>query len=127
MPNKEELLKQISAKLSRIDHDLIWMSVIDLEYAYGQMKLAPETSKHCNFSVTGENMNGYYWFPMGFYGPADIPTIFQEKIDRILGHQTPSWLDDIIVVTRRTKDEHTWKLYPILTKPENDGYKTSKK
>ena len=79
MPNVEELLNQISTELSRNDHDPIWISVIDLDYAYGQMKLAPETSKHCNFAVTGENMNGYYQFLKGFYGPADIPTIFQEK------------------------------------------------
>ena len=57
MPNMEELLNQISAELSRNDHDLIWISVIDLDYAYGQMKLALETSKHCNFTITGENMN----------------------------------------------------------------------
>ena len=49
----EALLNQISAKLSRHDHDLIWISVKDLNYAYGQMKLAPETSKHCNFAVPG--------------------------------------------------------------------------
>ena len=89
MPNMEELLNQISTKLSRNDHDPIWISVIDLDYAYGQMKLAPETSKHCNFAVTGENMNGYYRFLKGFYGPAYIPTIFQEKKERTLAHQTP--------------------------------------
>ena len=100
MSNKEELLNQISAELSKDDHDPIWISVIDLDYAYEQMKLAPETSKHCNFDVTGENMNGYYRFQKSFYVPAGVPTIFQEKIDRILGHQTPVWLDDIIIVTR---------------------------
>ena len=55
-----ELLNQISEELSRNDHDPIWILVIDLDYAYGQMILAPETSKHCNFAVTGEYMNGYY-------------------------------------------------------------------
>ena len=121
MPNVEELLNQISAELSKNDHDPIWISVIDLDYAYGQMKIAPETSKHCNFAVTGENMNGYYQFLKGFYGPADIPTIFQEKIDRTLGHQTPVWLDDIIIVTRGTKKEHTRKLYSVLSKLENES------
>ena len=127
MPNMEELLNQISAELSKNDRDPIWISVVDLDYAYGQMKLAPETSKHCNFAMTGEKINGYYRFLKGFYGPADIPTIFQEKIDRTLGHQTPVWLDDIIIVTRGTKEEHTRKLYSVLTKLENEGYKASKK
>ena len=52
-----------------------------------------------------------------FTGPANIPTIFQEKIDRTLGDQIPVWLDDIIIVTRRTKEEHTQKLESVLTKP----------
>ena len=127
MPNMDELLNQISAELSKNDTDPVWISVIDLDYAYGQMKLAPETSKHCNFAITGEKINGYYRFRKGFHGPADIPTIFQEKKDRTLGHETPLWLDDIIVVTRGTKEEHTQKLESVLTKLENEGYKASKK
>ena len=127
MPNMDELLNQISAELSKNDTDPIWISVIDLDYAYGQMKLAPDTSKHCNFAITGEKINGYYRFRKGFYGPADIPTIFQEKIDRTLGHETPVWLDDIIVLTRGTKEKHTQKLESVLTKLENEGYKANKK
>ena len=126
MPNMEELLNQISAELSKNDHDPIWISVIDLDYAYGQMKLAPETSEHCNFAMTGEIINGYYRFLKGFYGPADIPTISQEKIDSTLGHQTPVWLDDIIIVTRTTKEEHTRKVHSVLTKLEDEGYRASK-
>ena len=127
MPNMDELLNQISAELSKNDTDPIWISVIDLDYAYSQMKLAPETSKHCNFAITGEKINGYYRFRKGFYGPADIPTIFHEKIDRTLGHETPVWLDYIIVVARGTKVKHTQKLESVLTKLENEGYKASKK
>ena len=91
------------------------------------MKLAPETSKHCSFAITGEKINGQYRFRKGIYGPADIPTIFQEKIDRTLEHETPVWLDDIIVVTRGTKEEHTQKLESVLTKLEHEGYKASQK
>ena len=127
MPNLEELLNQISSELSRNDHDPFWITVKDLDYADGQMKLASETSKHCIFSVTCENLNGYYRFLKEFYGPADIPTILQEKIDRTLGHQTPVWLDDIILVTRGTEEEHTRKLYSVLSQLENEGYRASKK
>ena len=114
MPNMDERLNQISSELSKNKLD-------------GQMKLSPETSKHCNFAITGEKINGYYRFLKGFYGPSDIPTIFQEKIDRTLGHQIPVWLDDIIIVTRGTKEQHTQKLESVLTKLENEGYKASKK
>ena len=127
MPNLEELLNQISSELSKNDHNPIWISVIDLDYADGQMKLATETSKHCNFAVTCENLNGYYQFVKQFYGPADIPTFFQEKIYRTLGHQTPVWLDDIVIVTRGTEEEHTRKLNSVLSELENEGYRASKK
>ena len=58
---------------------------------------------------------------------ADIPTIFQEKIDRTLGYCTPAWLDDIIVVTRGNKQDHEKKLFEILNKLEKAGYRASKK
>ena len=122
-PNMEESLNQISAELSRNDHDPIWISVIDLDYSYGQTKAALD---YCNFAMASENMNGYYRFLKGFYGPADIPTIFKEKIDRTLGHQTPVWLDDIIIVARGTKEEHTRKLYSVLAKLELKDIKQAK-
>ena len=98
MPNMEELPNKISADLSKNDTDSIWIPVVDLDYAYGQMNLAPETSKHCNFAITEEKINGYYRFRKGFYG--DRPTIFQEKINHTLGHET------LIIVTRGTKERH---------------------
>ena len=54
------------------------------------------------------------------------PPFFQEKIDPTLGHQIPVWLDDIIIVTRGTKEQHTQKLESVLTKLEKEGYKASK-
>ena len=85
----DELLNQISTEKSKDDLDPIWISVRDLDNAYGQMKLAPDISKHCNFAITGEKINGCCCFLKGLYGPVVIPTIFRAKIDRTLGHQTP--------------------------------------
>ena len=44
MPNMDKLINQISSELSKNELDPIWISVIDLDYTYGQIKLAPETS-----------------------------------------------------------------------------------
>ena len=44
MPNMEELISKIFAKISIGDGD-IWMSMIDLDYAYGQAKLSKEATK----------------------------------------------------------------------------------
>ena len=103
------------------------MSKIDLDYAYGQMKLSKETSRQCVFAITGGKFSGYYQFKKGFYGLADIPTIFQEKIDRTLEYSTPAWLDDIIVVTRGDRKEHEKKLFDVIKKLEDAGYRTSER
>ena len=71
--------------------------------------------------------DGHYEFKRGSYGIADIPTIFQEKIDRTLAHCTPVWLDDIIVVTRGNKQDHERKSFDVLSKLEKAGYRASKK
>ena len=73
------------------------------------------------------NFSGYYQFKKGFYGLADIPTIFQEKIDRTLEYCTPAGLDDIIVVTRGSKQDHEKKLFDVLNKLEKAGYRASKR
>ena len=79
------------------------------------MKLSKETSRQSVFAKTGGKFSGYYRFKKGFYGLADIPTIFQEKIDRTLEYSTAAWLDDIIVVTRGDREEHEKKLFDVLT------------
>ena len=127
MPNMEKLLNQISVGITRDRTVQLFLSKIDLEYAYRQMKLSEETSRQCVFAITGGNLSGYYRFKKGFYGQADIPTIFQEKIDRTLEYCTPAWLDDIIIVTRGSKQDHEKTLCDVLNKLEKAGYRASKK
>ena len=105
MPNMEELLNQISVDITKARTKELWISKIDLVYAHGQMMLSKETSRQCVFANIGGNFSGYYRFKEGFYGLANIPTTFQEKIDRTLEYLTPAWLDDIIVVTRGNRED----------------------
>ena len=126
MPNMEELISQISAKITQSDGE-IWMSKIDLDYAYGQAKLSAEASRHCVFSIIGGEFNGHYRFKKGFYGLADIPTVFQEHIDKVLEFKTPVWLDDIICVTNGTIEEHERELREVLTKLQEAGYRASER
>ena len=56
MSTMGELLKQTS----KHETDLNWISLIDLNSAYGQMKLALEASQYYNFTIMGETHNGYY-------------------------------------------------------------------
>ena len=47
MPKIEELPKQISTEITRVQNEPLWLSkisLIDLDYAYGQLKLSEETN-----------------------------------------------------------------------------------
>ena len=73
----------------------------------------------------GGKLSGYYQFKMGFYGSADIPTIFQEEIDRPLEYCTPAWFDEIIVVTRGDRKHHEKKLFAVFRKLEITVYRAT--
>ena len=90
MPNMEELISRISRKIADGPADEIWISKFDLDYAYGQLLLSREARNLCIFAVTGGHFTGYYRFLKGFYGLADIPTIFQEKIDQTQDNKHPA-------------------------------------
>ena len=126
MPKMEELISKISAEITKNNGE-IWMSKIDLDYAYGQVTLSKEASKHCVFSIIGGDFTGHCRFKKGFYGLSDIPTVFQEHIDLLLEFKTPVWLDDIICVTNRTIDEHEQEGREVLNKSQNAGYRASEK
>ena len=126
MPNMEELVNKISARITD-GEGRIWMSKIDLDYAYGQAKLSKEAAKHCVFSNIGGEITGHYRFKKGFYGLSDIPTVFQEHIDRVLEFKTPVWLDEIICVTNGSIEEHEKEVREVLMKLQNAGYRASEK
>ena len=125
MPNMEELISRISRKISDGPADEIWISKFDLDYAYGQLLLSREARNRCIFAATGGNFTGYYRFMKGFHGLADIPTIFQEKIDQTLENKHPAWQDDIIVVTKGSKEQCKKELIDVLSRLENAGYRLS--
>ena len=126
LPNMEELISKISAKITDGEGE-IWMSKIDLDYAYSQAKLSMDAAKHCVFSIIGGDFTGHYRFKKGFYGLSDIPTVFQEHIDRVLEFKTPVWLDDIICVTNGSIEEHKKEVREVLMKLQNAAYRASEK
>ena len=115
------MISRFSRKIADGPADEIWISKFDLDYAYGQR----EARNLCIIAVTGENLTGYYRFLQGFYGLADKQTIVQEKIDQTLENKHPAWLDDIIVATKGSKEEHMKDLIDVLTKLENARYRLS--
>ena len=117
MPNMEDLISKISAEHTKNDGD-IWMSEIELDYAYGQAKLSKEAARHCVFSIIGGDFTGHYRFKKGFCGLSDIPTVFQEHEDTVLEFKTPVWLDDIICVTNGTTNGNCEKFSQNYKTPD---------
>ena len=62
MPNLEELLGQVSLSITKNENMPLYISTIDLEYAFGQISLHPDTGKHCNIAIIGREATGYYQF-----------------------------------------------------------------
>ena len=91
----EELISRISQKISEEKESEILITKLDFGYAYGQLKLDKQTKNLCLLTVAGGDFTGYYRFLKGFYGLADIPTIFQERIDKTLDFKHPAY--DIII------------------------------
>ncbi len=85
MPIVDELLDQISMKISEGRGKPLIISTIELKYAFGQILLHRETAKPCVAAVVGGKATGHYRFKKGFYGLADMPIVFQSKLDRVLG------------------------------------------
>ena len=60
------------------------------------------------FKIIGGQTTGTYAFRTGYYGLTTMPPEFQKIMDRIL-HETTntfSFIDDILIVTKGSKEEH---------------------
>ena len=100
-----------------------WFSKIDLKNAYSQIPLDSSISKHCNFSILGGRATGTYRFLNGFYGLTYMPATFQKLIDKTLEGITSKFvfLDDILVITKGSINEHEKELDKILKILNNEG------
>ena len=115
MPNLENLLDMVAEKLDKEKGDA-WFSSVDLTYAYGQVPLHLLTAKHCNFQIIGGESTGTYRFVTGFYGLSVMPTDFQKVMDILLAkfREVFVFIDDILIVTKGTKNQHLDKVREIL-------------
>ena len=115
MPNLENLLDMVAEKLDNEKGDA-WFSSVDLTYAYGQVPLHLLTAKQCNFQIIGDGSTGTYRFVTGFYGLSVMPTEFQKVMDILLAkfREVFVFIDDILIVTKGTKNQHLDKVREIL-------------
>ena len=120
MPNIDVLLDNIaqSAQEGTNKPGTTYFSTIDLRYAYSQLPLDETTRTQCNFSIIGGKATGTYQFQTGFYGLTDMPAEFQKAIDLTLNNEkdTFAFLDDILIISHGTKEQHIEKLTKVLNK-----------
>ena len=81
MPKIDSLIDSISQYIKDSNQsDNVYLSTIDLKYAYSQLKLHPDTSPHSNFNIIFGDSTGTYLFKTGFYGLTDMPAEFQKAM-----------------------------------------------
>ena len=124
MPNIDNLIDTIQQNLyTNASQETAYFSTLDLKYAYSQLNLDQETARHCNFNIISREAICKYRFITGFYGLTDMPAAFQKVMDyTLVGLQnTPCFLDDIIIVSRGSKEEHLKLVYKCLEKLDEDN------
>ena len=124
MPNIDNLIDTIQQNLdTTASQETTYISTLDLKYAYSQLNLDPETPRDCNFNIISGEGTSTYRFITGFYGLTDMPAAFQKILDfTLVGFQsTYCFLDDIIVVSRGSKEEHLKIVYKYLKKLDEDN------
>ena len=93
-----------------------FFTTLDMTYAYGQVELSEETSRHCNIQIIGGKATGIYRFVTGFYGLTTMPTEFQKIMDLTLADitNTFAFIDDILIVTQGTEGELITKVKEVF-------------
>ena len=115
MPNLDNLLSKLAEIITQNVEGEVWFTSVDLKYAFGQVLLNPEIAKHCNFAIIGGKVSGIYRFITGFYGLTVMPTEFQRTMeDNLIILQNVFFIDDILIVTKGTKEDHEKKVREVF-------------
>ncbi len=108
IPSIDELVDQIAQIITANKHGRVWFTTVDLEYAYGQLRLALKRARQSNSSVVGGAATGTYQFQTGYHGLADMLAELQQAMNRTLGNQPGvfAFIDDILIVLKGSREEH---------------------
>ena len=116
MPNLESLMEKVAETVNNNKGGEVLFTSVDMQYAYGQTTLHPETAKHCNFKIVGGESSGTYAFNTGYYELTIMPLEFQQIMDQILHttKNTYTFIIDILIVTRGTKDKYMRQVEDVI-------------
>ena len=114
MPNIDKFFETIQQNFSTTaSQETAYFSTLDFKYAYSKLNLDPETARYCNFIIISGEGSGTYRFITAFYGLTDMPAAFQKVMDYTLVglKNTHCFLDDIIIVSLGSKEDHLKVVY----------------
>ena len=77
----------------------------------------------CVFSIIGDDFTGQYRFKKGFYGLSDIPTVFQEHIDKVwnLKHLSGQTITFVLLMGRQKITNGNYEMsYPNYKKRDTE-------
>ena len=118
MPNIDVLIDNVaqSAQKGHIKPGITLFLTIDLSYAFSQLKLDETTREQCNFSIIVLQATETYQFQTSFYCLTDMPVEFQKATYLTLNNEkdTFAFLDDILIISHGTKEDHMSKLKKVL-------------
>ena len=124
MPNKHELIDSAAQIITKDTPGKVWLTSLDLKYAFSQLPLSDLTSSHCNFSIFCGEATGAYRFKTGFNRLTDMPTEFQKMMDYTLQglEGVICYLDDILVVTKGRVEDHNTLVGNDMDRLNEEGW-----
>jgi hypothetical protein len=115
-------IPKISAILQELE-GFTYATALDLNMGYYTIRLDPMVSKMCTI-IFPWGKYSYKRLPMGFGGSANI---FQAQVMDLMASLefVRGYMDDLLIITRRTLDEHLQKMETVLTTLRDAGLKVN--
>jgi hypothetical protein len=113
-------------KISTILQELegfTYATALDLNMGYYTIRLDPTATKMCTI-ILPWGKDSYKRLPIGFGGSADI---FQAQIMDLMASLefVQAYIDDLLIITRQTLDEHLQKMETVLARLRDTGLKVN--
>ena len=115
-------IPKISTILQKLE-GFTYATALDLNMGYYTIRLDPMASKMCTI-IFPWGKYSYKRLPMGFGGSADI---FQAQIMDLMAalEFVRAYMDDLLIITRETLDEHLQQMETVLTRLRDAGLKVN--
>ena len=98
---------------------------LDLNMGYYHIELSPNSKKLCTIVLPWGKYE-YQHLPMGL---CNSPDIFQEKMSTLMQEleYVRAYIDDLLIITKSSFEDHLYKLGKVLTKLRHAGLKVNAK